>query len=1144
MSTRLPEVRPLSKILPAGTEGGKEFARIVDLLLFYKSNREGSAINIFSDRAGDYFGLDSFLDGDLRKQGAVGYQYKFYSSPLTDAHRRDIVSSLNRVKENQSSLKLKRWIIVTPDDLTQSSLRASGGDVEWFQKLKLDPDLGFEIEHWGHRKLQALFIETTSLCLFYYPELIANGASRKKTIAEIRRVYDITFSETYRRIEFVGTSVYKPEATRGVPMEDIYIPVSTVSMQDAGIQGGYQKTNPLDLLSRGGRHVVLGDPGSGKSTLLKFLSLSGRSKSLQKRYGGVSDNRIPVIFILRKYADSLKIEPDLSLIDFAVKSLRADFSVQAVDAEFLEFFLETGEALLFFDGLDELPNQNLKEIVRNRIDNLLNCYPANTAIITSRIVGYDAAFSFDDVRYKHHKLAPLTVTEMENFIADWYSVRVENLSERKANVDDLVRIVRDSDQQAIRELAGNPLLLTIIALVHRIDAVLPDERVVLYQKCTETLLNTWQTWKYRHFEDVSRRGRTDRINRRRIESLARYMHEQGGDANAGSRAVLSEEDALNVLVNDIIIHDGVIARDEAEDAANEFLSFVKQRAGLLMEVGDRQYSFIHLTFQEYLTATSLIRGMEVGGIKELWSNLRRHAVDARWHEVVRLLIADLRSDDSQEFVINELLLDAGGAADGNRSLLLSGLLMDGIVAAEENAEKIISVLLRAVHAQPTTEYLIRAYPLLRGLADRYAKSWDSAFGEVWRTSPEIRCNLLLVALGIPLAASRWDAITDPKDLAVDRRIIDIFALLFGSSPMQWDIDEKIKIDLQIYLQHLNEISIKDLYGNFLGSYGPALLSNLSEREYMREGFARQLLMFQPASGPMMDFYANITINQLSRETVDCPLRSYQLKAFRFSNRKNTKLKSFNENRQRVSQFLDRLASMVYVPAEAGREFFVKNRLRRHMQVDRSKMTTSDVHRIGAVRVETIRESITKDRRNMSIGRSSPSFWQLVLKDEDVINPYMAILIEFFRLEPSPLWSEAIRASFMPNVAERLYHFDYELLEELIGKFVSSSFSEVDCINAARFLLYDIWLSVYGSDAKTSPESMRRLRDATASVQSPILELVVFVKQIWDDAANIEDVIAEIKKKDGAYLLQIGDLVAGRKRRPRLRSLKTTELRLS
>lgn len=221
---RLHDVKTLYEILPKGTEGGKEFARIVDLLLFHEARRSGKNITIFSDVAGDYFKMDSF-ESIFRKYGKIGYQYRFYPSPLSSNHRGEIEKSLKAIAENKDP-KIKKWILVTPQDFIESSTRKDGGDVTWFESLPKKLGLKFEIEHWGHRKLQALFLETPSLCLFYYPELVPDGNTRKKTIQDTRKRYNDNLNTLYGKIEFVGMSVYKEEASRGVPMEDIYIPLA------------------------------------------------------------------------------------------------------------------------------------------------------------------------------------------------------------------------------------------------------------------------------------------------------------------------------------------------------------------------------------------------------------------------------------------------------------------------------------------------------------------------------------------------------------------------------------------------------------------------------------------------------------------------------------------------------------------------------------------------------------------------------------------------------------------------------------------------------------------------------------------------------------------------------------------------------
>ena len=146
--TRLPEVKTLYGILPKGTEGGKEFARIADLLLFYDARRNGKNIRIFNDSAGDYHGLDSFEDQYFRKDETIGYQYKFYPSPLSSKHRKDIEKSLKNVAENQEKLKLTKWVLIIPEDMIESSIRKDGGDVTWFESLREKLELEFDIEYW------------------------------------------------------------------------------------------------------------------------------------------------------------------------------------------------------------------------------------------------------------------------------------------------------------------------------------------------------------------------------------------------------------------------------------------------------------------------------------------------------------------------------------------------------------------------------------------------------------------------------------------------------------------------------------------------------------------------------------------------------------------------------------------------------------------------------------------------------------------------------------------------------------------------------------------------------------------------------------------------------------------------------------
>jgi len=187
-----------------------------------------------------------------------------------------------------------------------------------------------------------------------------------------------------------------------------------------------------------------------------------------------------VLVTLRRYADELKSRSDLSLREYVLELTHSDLALAEVDTEFFEYYLYAGQAILLLDGLDELPSSRFKATVRDRVKELLNSYPGNTAIVSSRIVGYDKEVRYDSLGFSHHRVERLSLEDITGFVRNWYSARLENKAERERHANDLVRIVSDPESRSIRELAENPLLLTIICLVHRIDAVLPDERVVLY----------------------------------------------------------------------------------------------------------------------------------------------------------------------------------------------------------------------------------------------------------------------------------------------------------------------------------------------------------------------------------------------------------------------------------------------------------------------------------------------------------------------------------------------------------------------------------------------------------------------------------------------------------------------------------------
>lgn len=1092
---RLHPVKTLYEMLPPGAEGGKEFARIVDLLLFHEARRAGKKLTLFSDSAGDYYGLDSFEGDVFRKHGTIGYQYKFYPTPLSDNHRGNIEQSLKQTAENQKKLKLKKWILVTPGDMVESSTRKSGGDITWFESLRKKLKLKFELEHWGHKKLLSLFLETPAICLFYYPQLVPEGAARRKTIQETRKIYDDNLNTLHRKIEFVGMPVYKPEATQGVHMEHIYIPLTAVPEQADENAPNVSRINPLSFLTPGARHMVLGDPGSGKSTMQKFLALAGQSEALQKRYNAEPDNRLPIFITLRRYADELKSRKNLSLIDYILENVQGDFNLKSADLDFFEYYLESGQAILLFDGLDELPGPHFKKDVVNRIRTLITTYPGNTVVVTSRIVGYDSAFRFDNREFSHYRLTNLQLPEIEQFVRDWYAVRIDNPKERDEHANDLIGILQEKEHEAIGELAQNPLLLTIIALVHRIDAVLPDERVVLYQKCTETLLNTWHTWKFRDTE-IKHRGKVERRNRKRMEAIAYWMHCQSISAKKNQRAVVPYN-ALKDFLTSYIAKSEIYRNleEDPEDMASEFLEFVKKRAGLLIEIGDNEYSFVHLTFQEYLAASNITTTHEKDGVKAIWELINRYRSDDRWLEVIRLLIANLKSDESQAFLVEKLIEANENENRLIKSRLLGGLLMDGIEPAEFCKDEIFQYLLHSAIKIKKKEEPGALLSMIRTCLSKENVNKSvmyKAFASIWQSlkGKKQKIKLILTATSLNWSETKIRELTGDF-LTTSEPDTALYKIFFTAKPDTNDYQYILK-NIELLCLFQDHISPKDPYFYFYPEVLLALCLSLEEN-YMKKAFEQQ--MGTLASGV----------------TGSSPFSKFNMNSLYISRKdKNYSIKYAHARALALDRALDRDMGQDLKRDLASNQ--VLNRIR-DLNLDRTAWTyLLHENKVMAQLLILILD------KTLAQKKSSEDFWNIILSKPRFYN---SLLYTFFIIlgvkTHTFFWIEALRVNFLPKIPERITLFDESKWKQVEQAFEKGNFGETEVYSAAWQLMFDSWLYIFGNHNTREESIFEHLAQLTQNIDAPPLRIAHCIRDLaYGDKSRANDLAAMVNSNDPRY----------------------------
>jgi formylglycine-generating enzyme required for sulfatase activity/energy-coupling factor transporter ATP-binding protein EcfA2 len=394
-----------------------------------------------------------------------------------------------------------------------------------------------------------------------------------------------------------------------------------------------------DALADHRRLVVLGDPGSGKTTLLRYLSLlyardqADATHTLTEQLGLPESGTLPIFLPLRQIGRYLAEHHGRDdgtdghglLLQFLVQILKNERIV--VPADFFDRWLRDGRAAVLLDGLDEVADPGLRRRVARLVDAFTRAYPGCRYLITSRIVGYTDTCQLTE-GYATTTVRDFTLDDVQAFLSQWHRlVAIGQMgpgptaeAAATAQTRQLLEAIGNNDR--VRELAINPLLLTVIALVHRDRVKLPDRRAELYAEAVDVLLGKWDEARGVQESMVLNDRPFDLSDRRLVlQQVAFAMHEDR----------LKEIDAepLRQLLRHQL-SDVVTDPRDLEPAVARFLSVIQERTGLLIARAEGTYAFSHLTFQEYLAALHV-----AGGDDYVRYTLGRSA-DAWWREVILL----------------------------------------------------------------------------------------------------------------------------------------------------------------------------------------------------------------------------------------------------------------------------------------------------------------------------------------------------------------------------------------------------------------------------------------------------------------------------------------------------------------------------
>ena len=142
-----------------------------------------------------------------------------------------------------------------------------------------------------------------------------------------------------------------------------------------------------------------------------------------------------------------------------------------------------GQLLFLFDGVDEVPTSQRADIWRAIASMNAGSCGGNRWITTCRILSYNEKELPED-GIPVQIVQPLNPSQINEFVTQWFASMVEagELSRTVAG-HKARQLQAAAERDQLAELAENPMLLTIMALVQTYHGTLPRERAKLYQAC-------------------------------------------------------------------------------------------------------------------------------------------------------------------------------------------------------------------------------------------------------------------------------------------------------------------------------------------------------------------------------------------------------------------------------------------------------------------------------------------------------------------------------------------------------------------------------------------------------------------------------------------------------------------------------------
>lgn len=438
---------------------------------------------------------------------------------------------------------------------------------------------------------------------------------------------DLEFEDRYRTYlsrRYADLTIFGADLTQDAharwPLDRTYL-----SLRAAGAAPGSVERVEQALAGRQ-RTVVMGDAGSGKTTLVQWLAINAARGSLPDMLAPLNGT-VPFVLPLR----GMVRRGSLPRPEELLTAVGCPLAGEQPEGWALRVF-EHGRALVLVDGVDEVP-QEYRARTREWLEALLAAHPRGCYVVTTRVLSVPEGW-LDGVGFRHLTLLPLGTDDVAAFVSRWHAaVRSEAGGEKRQFLDAMEQNVlealrRDANLAA---LATSPLLCALICAMNRDRrGHLPRSVMSLYDAALTMLIERRDA--ERGIGAVEGVRMTGQESVQLLQALAYWLVRN-------DRSATDLSTAAQVLRRVLVAMPNLAGECDADQA----LSHLVARSGVLRQPAADRVEFVHRTFQDYLSARAAVESSDFGLLTATahqpeWENVLRMATGhARPHERAQLL---------------------------------------------------------------------------------------------------------------------------------------------------------------------------------------------------------------------------------------------------------------------------------------------------------------------------------------------------------------------------------------------------------------------------------------------------------------------------------------------------------------------------